>query len=107
MPVPAPYMAVCSARQEVAEAPDGSGMVILVWCGLSPEVMSLSSVKRSFAQSAAFLERSRRSRAGGVSSPFRARAPIPLFVQDARGSRFTDVDGNESSTMRGPRRTGL
>jgi hypothetical protein len=62
----------------------------------------MSSVKRSFAQSAAFLERSRRSLAGGVSSPFRACAPIPLFVQDARGSRFTDVDGNESSTMRGP-----
>jgi glutamate-1-semialdehyde 2,1-aminomutase len=69
--------------------------------------MPLSSVKRSFAQSAAFLERSRRSLAGGVSSPFRARAPIPLFVQDARGSRFTDVDGNEFIDYPRPRRTGL
>ena len=31
-------------------------------------------------QSRAMLERSRRSLAGGVSSPFRAKAPVPLFV---------------------------
>ena len=31
----------------------------------------------------------------GVSSPFRARAPVPLFVAGAEGCRFTDVDGNE------------
>jgi glutamate-1-semialdehyde 2,1-aminomutase len=31
----------------------------------------------------------------GVSSPFRARAPVPLFVAEAEGCRFTDVDGNE------------
>jgi glutamate-1-semialdehyde 2,1-aminomutase len=41
------------------------------------------------------LARSRRSLAGGVSSPFRAKAPIPLFISDALGSRLTDVDGNE------------
>jgi glutamate-1-semialdehyde 2,1-aminomutase len=50
---------------------------------------------RSFAKSAEYLERSRRSLAGGVSSPFRAKAPIPLFINDAQGSRLTDVDGNE------------
>ena len=41
------------------------------------------------------LERARQSLAGGVSSPFRAKAPIPLFIADAGGSRFRDVDGNE------------
>ncbi len=41
------------------------------------------------------LERSRRSLAGGVSSPFRAKAPVPLFLEDGRGSRLFDVDGNE------------
>lgn len=41
------------------------------------------------------LERSRRALAGGVSSPFRAKAPVPLFFEDGKGSRLTDVDGNE------------
>lgn len=31
----------------------------------------------------------------GVSSPFRARAPVPLYIADAAGCRLTDVDGNE------------
>ena len=30
----------------------------------------------------------------GVSSPFRARAPVPLYIADAAGCRITDVDGN-------------
>jgi glutamate-1-semialdehyde 2,1-aminomutase len=55
----------------------------------------LSPNERTFAKSAEFLERSRRSLAGGVSSPFRAKAPVPLFLRDAQGSRLTDVDGNE------------
>lgn len=55
----------------------------------------MSPVERTFLKSAELLERSRRSLAGGVSSPFRAKAPIPLFLSDARGSRLTDVDGNE------------
>src|SRR5262245_48952443 len=41
------------------------------------------------------LERSRRSLAGGVSSPFRARAPVPLFFQNGQGAHLWDVDGNE------------
>ncbi|MEX2261301.1 MAG: aspartate aminotransferase family protein [Bryobacteraceae bacterium] len=41
------------------------------------------------------LERSRRSLAGGVSSPFRAKAPVPLFFEDGQGARLKDVDGNE------------
>jgi glutamate-1-semialdehyde 2,1-aminomutase len=43
-------------------------------------------------KSVEMLERSRRSLAGGVSSPFRAKAPVPLFFEDGRGSRLTDVD---------------
>jgi 4-aminobutyrate aminotransferase-like enzyme len=41
------------------------------------------------------LERSRQALAGGVSSPFRAKAPVPLFFEDGHGVRLRDVDGNE------------
>jgi glutamate-1-semialdehyde 2,1-aminomutase len=41
------------------------------------------------------LERARRSLAGGVSSPFRAHFPVPLYFQDGCGARLVDVDGNE------------
>src|SRR5271163_2649034 len=47
-----------------------------------------------WSQSRSLLERSRQSLAGGVSSPFRAKAPVPLFLADASGSTVTDVDGN-------------
>jgi glutamate-1-semialdehyde 2,1-aminomutase len=47
-----------------------------------------------WSTSRGLLERSRRSLAGGVSSPFRAKAPVPLFLADASGSMVTDVDGN-------------
>jgi glutamate-1-semialdehyde 2,1-aminomutase len=40
------------------------------------------------------LARAQSSLAGGVSSPFRAKFPVPLFFADAEGSRLTDVDGN-------------
>ncbi|HYI93004.1 MAG TPA: aspartate aminotransferase family protein [Bryobacteraceae bacterium] len=46
-------------------------------------------------KSVEMLERSRRSLAGGVSSPFRAKAPVPLFFEYGHGSHLTDVDGNE------------
>jgi glutamate-1-semialdehyde 2,1-aminomutase len=42
-----------------------------------------------------WLQRARQSLAGGVSSPFRAKAPVPLYLADACGSRIRDVDGNE------------
>lgn len=32
---------------------------------------------------------------GGVNSPVRAFKPYPIFVSSARGSRISDVDGNE------------
>lgn len=40
------------------------------------------------------LERARRSLAGGVSSPFRAKFPVPLYFRDGQGSRLEDEDGN-------------
>ena len=41
------------------------------------------------------LERARKSLAGGVSSPFRAKFPVPLYFRDGRGSHLYDEDGNE------------
>jgi glutamate-1-semialdehyde 2,1-aminomutase len=52
-------------------------------------------MKDKWDLSRAMLERSRKSLAGGVSSPFRAKAPVPLFFEDGKGARLWDVDGNE------------
>jgi glutamate-1-semialdehyde 2,1-aminomutase len=41
------------------------------------------------------LARAANSLAGGVSSPFRAKAPVPLYFEDGCGCRLRDVDGNE------------
>ncbi len=46
-------------------------------------------------RSAALLERARRAMPLGVASSFQTYDPYPLFMTDARGSRITDVDGNE------------
>jgi glutamate-1-semialdehyde 2,1-aminomutase len=46
-------------------------------------------------KSTEYLERARRSLAGGVSSPFRVKAPVPLYFRNGAGSRLEDVDGNE------------
>jgi len=51
-------------------------------------------VNDRYARSRAMLERAARSLTGGVSSPFRAKAPVPLFFSDGEGPRLTDVDGN-------------
>jgi glutamate-1-semialdehyde 2,1-aminomutase len=48
-----------------------------------------------YARSRQLLARASRWMPQGVSSPFRARAPVPLYVADASGCRITDVDGNE------------
>lgn len=40
------------------------------------------------------LERARRSLAGGVSSPFRAKFPVPLYFRGGCGPRLEDEDGN-------------
>src|SRR6478609_9145830 len=42
-----------------------------------------------------YLARAQKSLAGGVSSPFRAKAPVPLYFEDGEGARLVDVDGNE------------
>jgi glutamate-1-semialdehyde 2,1-aminomutase len=42
-----------------------------------------------------YLERAQRSLAGGVSSPFRVKAPVPLYFRNGCGARLEDVDGNE------------
>ena len=40
------------------------------------------------------LERARKSLTGGVSSPFRAKMPVPLYFKDGVGARLLDVDEN-------------
>jgi glutamate-1-semialdehyde 2,1-aminomutase len=57
-------------------------------------LMQVQPPSDPWSTSRSLLERSRRSLAGGVSSPFRAKAPVPLFLADASGSMITDVDGN-------------
>jgi glutamate-1-semialdehyde 2,1-aminomutase len=50
---------------------------------------------RTWTRSRALLEKARQSLAGGVSSPFRAKFPVPLYFSGGRGAHLTDVDGNE------------
>lgn len=50
---------------------------------------------RNWEKSRELLERAKSSLVGGVSSPFRAKCPVPLYFQDACGARLRDVDGNE------------
>ncbi len=49
----------------------------------------------NWERSKALLARARQSLAGGVSSPYRAKAPVPLYFEDGCGPRLRDVDGNE------------
>jgi len=44
--------------------------------------------------SASMLQRAAQSLTGGVSSPFRAKAPVPLYFKDGVGARLLDVDDN-------------
>ena len=50
---------------------------------------------RTFNTSRQMLERARQSLTGGVSSPFRAAFPVPLYFAGGSGARLRDVDGNE------------
>ncbi len=56
---------------------------------------TLTESTTRWRKSQELLERARKVLPGGVSSPFRAKAPIPLFLADAHGTRLLDVDGNE------------
>jgi glutamate-1-semialdehyde 2,1-aminomutase len=49
---------------------------------------------RRFDRSQALLARARQSLAGGVSSPVRGTAPVPLYFARGAGPRLQDVDGN-------------
>jgi len=48
-----------------------------------------------WARSRELLERARQTLAGGVSSPFRAKAPIPLYIESGQSAWVRDVDGND------------
>ena len=48
----------------------------------------------NWEKSRALLQRAQQSLAGGVSSPFRAKAPVPLYFRGGCGPRLEDVDGN-------------
>ncbi|MEA2594964.1 MAG: glutamate-semialdehyde -aminomutase [Thermomicrobiales bacterium] len=45
--------------------------------------------------SGAMYERARRSMAGGVPSSYQVRDPWPIYLEEGRGSKVWDVDGNE------------
>jgi glutamate-1-semialdehyde 2,1-aminomutase len=49
----------------------------------------------NWSRSRQHLERAKRSLAGGVSSPFRVKAPVPLYFRNGYGARLEDVDGNQ------------
>jgi glutamate-1-semialdehyde 2,1-aminomutase len=52
-------------------------------------------VIENWQKSREHLERAKRSLAGGVSSPFRVKAPVPLYFRNGCGARLEDVDGNQ------------
>jgi glutamate-1-semialdehyde 2,1-aminomutase len=52
-------------------------------------------VIESWPKSTEMLARASQSLTGGVSSPFRAKATVPLYFENGCGARLTDVDGNE------------
>jgi glutamate-1-semialdehyde 2,1-aminomutase len=49
----------------------------------------------NWTKSRQYLDRAKQSLAGGVSSPFRSKAPVPLYFQNGCGARLQDVDANE------------
>lgn len=57
------------------------------------------------SRSKELFEKSRRRIPGGVNSPVRAFGSVgrtPLFIDHAKGSRITDVDGNTFWIMCAP-----
>src|SRR5215470_4746298 len=55
----------------------------------------MAEAEDRWRKSREMLARARGSLAGGVSSPFRAKFPEPLYFADGCGCRLRDVDGNE------------
>lgn len=62
--------------------------------GLGMEIETAKKID-NWSKSRELLERARKSLAGGVSSPFRAKTSVPLYFEDGYGFRLIDVDGNE------------
>ena len=61
-----------------------------------PELQKeLETFERRTAKSAEAHQRNRKRLPLGVASNYRAYDPYPIFVQDAQGSHFRDLDGNE------------
>jgi glutamate-1-semialdehyde 2,1-aminomutase len=54
----------------------------------------LTTTETKWKKSRELLDRARKSLVGGVSSPFRAKVPVPLYIASGNGSRIVDVDGN-------------
>ena len=54
----------------------------------------MNQVVNKWQRSDELFERSKRSLAGGVSSPFRRNLARTLFFEDGRGAELQDVDGN-------------
>jgi glutamate-1-semialdehyde 2,1-aminomutase len=52
-------------------------------------------MKDRWQKSRELLARAQGSLVGGVSSPFRAKFPVPLYLTEGVGSHVRDVDGNE------------
>ena len=61
----------------------------------SPDMESDMAQTKKWARSRALLRRAASSLPHGVSSPFRAAAPVPLYFRSGEGSRLVDVDANE------------
>ena len=53
------------------------------------------TLENRWRKSREMFARAQGSLAGGVSSPFRAKFPVPLYFADGCGPRLVDVDGNE------------
>jgi glutamate-1-semialdehyde 2,1-aminomutase len=62
--------------------------------GNEPAGGATEAMDDKWKTSKALLERARKSLAGGVSSPFRAKFPVPLYFTGGDGPRLTDADGN-------------
>ena len=56
--------------------------------------MKVNPAQSQWETSSQYLARAERSLTGGVSSPFRRMAPVPLYFRDGSGCRLEDVDGH-------------
>jgi glutamate-1-semialdehyde 2,1-aminomutase len=52
------------------------------------------NAEMKWTKSREMFQRAQKSLLGGVSSPFRAKAAVPLYIAGGEGSRIRDVDGN-------------